>query len=77
MAVAIYQVDAFTKEAFSGNSAAVCLIKTAVTDEWMQKVAMEMNVSETAFVMKEKDGFRLRWFTPEKEVSLCALANVA
>lgn len=77
MAVAIYQVDAFTKEAFSGNSAAVCLIKTAVTDEWMQKVAMEMNVSETAFVMKEKDGFRLRWFTPEKEVSLCGHATLA
>lgn len=77
VAVAIYQVDAFTKEAFAGNPAVVCLIKTAVTDEWMQKVAMEMNVSETAFVMKEKDGFRLRWFTPEREVALCGHATLA
>lgn len=77
MAVAIYQVDAFTKDAFTGNPAGVCLLKTAVTDEWMQKIAMEMNVSETAFLMKEKDGFRLRWFTPEKEVSLCGHATLA
>jgi PhzF family phenazine biosynthesis protein len=77
MGVQIIQADAFTNQAFSGNPAAVCLLNRAASKDWMQNVAREMNLSETAFVYPEKDGFRLRWFTPAVEVSLCGHATLA
>ena len=73
----IYIVDAFTDKPFSGNPAAVCILQEFKSDEVLQKIAAEMNLSETAFVRKEADGFRLRWFTPEVEVELCGHATLA
>ncbi len=73
----IYQLDAFTGQAFRGNPAAVCLIDAPVSDAWMQNLAMEMNLSETAYAWSEADGFRLRWFTPKLEVDLCGHATLA
>lgn len=73
----IYQVDAFTDKAFGGNPAAVCVLKEAAEEELMQNIAMEMNVSETAFLYKTGDSFSLRWFTPEVEVDLCGHATLA
>ncbi|HPH95972.1 MAG TPA: PhzF family phenazine biosynthesis protein [Anaerolineaceae bacterium] len=75
--IPIYQVDAFTDKAFSGNPAAVCILDVAQTDLWMQNVAAEMNLSETAFLVPEADGYRLRWFTPLAEVALCGHATLA
>ncbi len=77
MAVPLYQVDAFTDRPFSGNPAAVCLLAEAAHDDWMQEVAAEMNLSETAFLLPEADGWRLRWFTPVLEVELCGHATLA
>lgn len=79
MAMELYQVDAFTKEPFRGNPAAVCLLTEPKPDEWMQAVAAEMNLSETAFLLAEGDqpGWRLRWFTPATEVDLCGHATLA
>jgi len=77
MAQAIVQVDAFTAEPFRGNPAAVCLLDSPRDDGWMQAVAKEMNLSETAFLLPESDGYRLRWFTPEVEVDLCGHATLA
>jgi PhzF family phenazine biosynthesis protein len=73
----IFQVDAFTDTPFKGNPAAVCLMEGEKSEAWMQSVAMEMNLSETAFVQREDHGFRLRWFTPVTEVSLCGHATLA
>lgn len=73
----IYQVDAFTHQPFSGNPAAVCLLEGPAAAAWMQNVAREMNLSETAFLYPEGDGFRLRWFTPAVEVALCGHATLA
>ena len=73
----VYQVDAFTDVPFRGNPAAVCVLDQAVPDQWMQDVAAEMNLSETAFVLKATGGYSLRWFTPRKEVSLCGHATLA
>lgn len=74
----LYQVDAFTDAPFSGNPAAVCLLASDRGDGWMQDVAMEMNLSETAFLRRQPDGaFRLRWFTPTHEVDLCGHATLA
>ncbi|WP_066426552.1 PhzF family phenazine biosynthesis protein [Anabaena sp. 4-3] len=73
----ITQVDAFTDKPFAGNPAAVCVLETPQADEWMQNVAQEMNLSETAFVVKQDDGFYLRWFTPTTEVPLCGHATLA
>jgi PhzF family phenazine biosynthesis protein len=73
----IYQVDSFTSKAFKGNPAAVCILKDAAEKVWMQNVAMEMNLSETAFLYPYKDGFNLRWFTPAVEVDLCGHATLA
>jgi PhzF family phenazine biosynthesis protein len=73
----IFQVDAFTDEPFSGNPAAVCLLPGPVEAQWMQKVAREMNLSETAFVWRLDEGFGLRWFTPAVEVELCGHATLA
>lgn len=73
----IFQVDAFTDKPFKGNPAGVCILDKPRPDSWMQNLAMEMNLSETAFLLKESEGYRLRWFTPETEVSLCGHATLA
>ena len=73
----IYQVDAFTKTPFAGNPAAVCVLPEPATERWMQDVAREMNLSETAFLVGGEDGYRLRWFTPLVEVDLCGHATLA
>jgi len=77
MGQSITQVDAFTSEPFSGNPAAVCVLPEAVNETWMQKVASEMNLSETAFLYAQDDGYNLRWFTPASEVDLCGHATLA
>ncbi|MEN6472838.1 MAG: PhzF family phenazine biosynthesis protein [Syntrophaceae bacterium] len=77
MGIPIYQVDAFTEQAFKGNPAAVCLLHENKDDAWMQDVAREMNLSETAFLIARGDGFNLRWFTPTTEVDLCGHATLA
>ena len=73
----IYQVDAFTDKPFTGNPAGVCVLPGPKDDAWMQNVAREMNLSETAFLQQQADGFRLRWFTPAVEVELCGHATLA
>ena len=73
----IYQVDAFTDKPFTGNPAGVCVLPRPKDDVWMQNVAAEMNLSETAFLLEQADGFRLRWFTPAVEVELCGHATLA
>jgi PhzF family phenazine biosynthesis protein len=73
----IFQVDAFTHEPFKGNPAAVVLLTAAKTDEWMQDFAREMNLSETAFLVKLQEKYLLRWFTPKVEVDLCGHATLA
>jgi len=75
--IPLYQVDAFASRPFEGNPAAVCLLEGEATDAWMQAVAAEMNLSETAFVRAIEDGFDLRWFTPAAEVDLCGHATLA
>ena len=77
MGLPIVQVDAFTDRAFAGNPAAVCVLSTPAGAEWMQDVAREMNLSETAFLVRQADGFDLRWFTPAVEVDLCGHATLA
>ena len=76
MGVKIYQVDAFTDKPFRGNPAAVCILPEPRDEAWMQAVAREMNLSETAFLHRQEDGFRLRWFTPVVEVELCGHATL-
>ncbi len=71
------QIDAFTDRPFAGNPAAVCLLDAPREADWMQAVAAEMNLSETAFVRPLADGFELRWFTPAVEVELCGHATLA
>ncbi|RCJ23841.1 isomerase [Nostoc minutum NIES-26] len=73
----ITQVDAFTNKPFAGNPAAVCVLPTPRDDAWMQNVAQEMNLSETAFLVRQDNGFNLRWFTPTVEVPLCGHATLA
>jgi PhzF family phenazine biosynthesis protein len=73
----IYQVDAFTDQPFKGNPAAVCILDAARPDAWMQALAAEMNLSETAFPLKQGEGYALRWFTPKQEVRLCGHATLA
>lgn len=75
--VRILQVDAFTANPFAGNPAAVCVLPAASSETWMQNVAREMNLSETAFLVPRGDGFDLRWFTPACEVALCGHATLA
>ena len=78
MGIPIFQVDAFADKPFAGNPAAVCLLLNGEGDEqWMQRVAMEMNLSETAFLTPQDDGWNLRWFTPAVEVDLCGHATLA
>ncbi|MHC8950459.1 PhzF family phenazine biosynthesis protein [Sphingobacterium hungaricum] len=73
----LYQVDAFTDRVFSGNPAAVCPLMEWLDDSILQKIAMENNLAETAFYVKENDRFQIRWFTPEVEVDLCGHATLA
>jgi len=77
MKMPIFQVDAFTTEPFKGNPAIVCLLTDEIQEELMQYIAMEMNLSETAFLLPENGGYRLRWFTPVMEVDLCGHATLA
>jgi PhzF family phenazine biosynthesis protein len=77
MGLGITQVDAFTDKPFAGNPAAVCILEQPRGETWMQLVAREMNLSETAFLVKRKEGYDLRWFTPVVEVDLCGHATLA
>lgn len=77
MKIPIYQVDAFTDQPFHGNPAGVCFLSAPRPNQWMQCVASEMNLSETAFLLQENVGYRLRWFTPAVEVDLCGHATLA
>lgn len=77
MGLTLVQVDAFTDQPFSGNPAAVCVHPESLDESLMQAIALEMNLSETAFLWPQDDGFRLRWFTPAVEVDLCGHATLA
>jgi PhzF family phenazine biosynthesis protein len=77
MGHSVVVVDAFTDRPFAGNPAAVCLLPAPAEARWMQQVAAEMNLSETAFLDRRADGFGLRWFTPTVEVDLCGHATLA
>jgi PhzF family phenazine biosynthesis protein len=77
MGLIIFQVDAFTDKPFAGNPAAVCVLPEPRDARWMQSVAQEMNLLETAFLLPESEGFNLRWFTPTVEVDLCGHATLA
>ena len=73
----IYQVDAFTTEAFKGNPAGVCILDHEPETTWMQNIAMEMNLSETAFVFPGRGSWIIRFFTPEVEMKLCGHATLS
>jgi len=75
--IPLLQIDAFTSAPFGGNPAAVCRLREPASDAWLLRVAQEMNLSETAFLLPEQDGYRLRWFTPAIEVDLCGHATLA
>jgi PhzF family phenazine biosynthesis protein len=75
--IEIYHIDAFTDKVFHGNPAAICLVSNWLNDELLQAIAMENNLSETAFVMQDMQGYQIRWFTPKGEVSLCGHATLA
>jgi len=77
MGIRAFKVDSFTAQPFAGNPAGVCLLTEPRDERWMQAMAREMNLSETAFLLREGDGFRLRWFTPAVEVELCGHATLA
>lgn len=77
MSILLYQVDAFTTTPFAGNPAAVCVLPSPQPADWMQNVAAEMNLSETAFLHRTEGRYRLRWFTPTSEVDLCGHATLA
>jgi len=77
MALIIHHVDAFSDTIFRGNPAAVCILPAPREDAWMQRLAQELNLSETAFLQKRGDGYNLRWFTPLVEVDLCGHATLA
>ena len=77
MSLPLVTVDAFTSEHFRGNPAAICFLDAPRPDAWMQRVAIEMNLSETAFLLPQADGYSLRWFTPAVEVPLCGHATLA
>jgi PhzF family phenazine biosynthesis protein len=77
MKIKLYQVDAFTDRIFSGNPAAVCPLHRWLRDEVLQNIAMENNLAETAFYVKNEEVFEIRWFTPAVEVDLCGHATLA
>ncbi|WP_448699975.1 PhzF family phenazine biosynthesis protein [Mucilaginibacter sp. AW1-3] len=75
--IPIYQADAFTDQLFGGNPAAICPLTEWLPAETMQKIATENNLAETAYFVKQDDGYGLRWFTPEYEIDLCGHATLA
>ena len=77
MKIPFYQVDAFTQQPFRGNPAAVCVFDSRPQDALLQSIAMENNLSETAFLVKQGDAYGLRWFTPLVEMDLCGHATLA
>lgn len=77
MKLKILQIDAFAEKIFQGNPAALCPLESWIPDDLMQKIAFENNLSETVFFALEGDSFRIRWFTPEREVDLCGHATLA
>lgn len=77
MKLKLYQIDAFTDKVFSGNPAAVCPLNKWLSDDLLQKIAMENNLAETAFFVKKGNEFQIRWFTPTVEVDLCGHATLA
>jgi PhzF family phenazine biosynthesis protein len=77
MQIRFFQVDAFTNQPFKGNPAGVCLLTAMPNDDTMTAIAAENNLAETAFVLPEQDGYRLRWFSPLVEISLCGHATLA
>jgi len=77
MTIDLYQVDAFGSHIFEGNPAAICPLEKWLPDKLMQQIAMENNLSETAFFVKQERGYNLRWFTPKAEVDLCGHATLA
>jgi PhzF family phenazine biosynthesis protein len=77
MVLPIFQVNAFTDKLFSGNPAGVCILSEPKNEKWLQNVARELNFAETAFLLKEGAGFRLRWFSPAVEIDLCGHATLA
>jgi PhzF family phenazine biosynthesis protein len=77
MKLIIYQVDAFAEKVFQGNPAAVVPLENWIDEDLMQKIAMENNLSETAFFVKTDNGYHIRWFTPEYEIDLCGHATLA
>ncbi len=77
MTTRFFHVDSFTEVPFAGNPAGVCLLASPRDGTWMQQVAAEMNLSETAFLSPQEDGFSLRWFTPTTEVDLCGHGTLA
>ncbi|HAG13003.1 MAG TPA: hypothetical protein DCG49_03980 [Ruminococcus sp.] len=72
-----YIADAFTEQVFAGNPAAVCVTEAWLPDAWMQQIAAENNLSETAFTVKDGDHYCLRWFTPKGEIDFCGHATLA
>jgi len=77
MTIPIYQADAFTNKLFGGNPAAICPLDKWLPDNLMQTIAIENNLAETAFFVKNETGYKLRWFTPEYEIDLCGHATLA
>src|SRR5277367_2160708 len=77
MTIPLFHVDAFTDRPFAGNPAAICLLPSWKEAGWLQAVAREMNLAETAYLVKQPDHFDLRWFTPTVEVDLCGHATLA
>ena len=77
METSIFKVDAFTDKPFSGNPAGVCILSEPRDEHWMQSIAREMNLSETAFLLSKAEEYSLRWFTPAVEVNLCGHATLA
>jgi PhzF family phenazine biosynthesis protein len=77
MIIPVFQVDAFTSQLFGGNPAAVCPLDEWLPDTLMQQIAAENNLAETAFIVEEAEGYRIRWFTPAVEVDLCGHATLA
>jgi len=77
MKIRMFQVDAFSENLFGGNPAAVCILNKWLDESFMQKIAEENNLSETAFVIKKDQNYEIRWFTPEVEVDLCGHATLA
>lgn len=77
MTIPVYQVDAFTDQIFAGNPAAICPVREWLPDALMQRIAMENNLAETAFIVPEGDDYHIRWFTPTIEVALCGHATLA